>query len=254
MNTAFTVSGSGPPLYMIHGIGSRKTTWASLTEHLADAFTCIAYDLRGHGGSDVFPTPYTLDDLVEDLEGLRDTLGDEQIHIIGHSLGGMIGPAYARRYPEHTASVTLLSTAAGRTEEDRSKLFAVIQRLKDEGIANVMPTLVDRWYTEEFVANRPDAIEKRIKEVNDTPAEVFLSVFDIYADTEMAPWLHEVVAPCLIITGEHDRGCSPRHNEFIHGELSNSELVILDDLRHSILVEASDQVAPIVGAFLARQA
>ena len=44
--------------------------------------------------------PYTLDDLVEDLEALRAELGIERAHFMGHSLGGMIGPAYARKYPE----------------------------------------------------------------------------------------------------------------------------------------------------------
>lgn len=253
MNTAFTVTGSGPPIYFVHGIGSRKTTWERLIEHLSDSYTCVAYDLRGHGDSDILPTPYTLEDLVGDLEQLRDDLGHERIHVAGHSLGGMIGPAYARQFPDRINTVTLLSTAAGRTEDDRSKLFAVVQRLRDEGIPNVIPTLVDRWYTNEFVEARPDAIERRIKEVIDTPAEVFLSVFDVYADTEMGPWLHEVAAPCLIITGENDRGCSPRHNEFIDSRLPDSELHILAELRHSILVEGSDQVAPIVRAFLDRR-
>ena len=86
-----------------------------------------------------------------------------------------------------------------------------------------------------------------------TPPEVFLSVFDVYGETEMAPWLSQVSVPCLVLTGEFDPGCSPRHNEFIHGELPNSELVILDDLRHSILVEAPERVLGPVRDFLLRQ-
>ena len=48
---AYIIEGKGPPLFMVHGIGARKTSWAGLTQHLKDDFTCIAYDLRGHGES-----------------------------------------------------------------------------------------------------------------------------------------------------------------------------------------------------------
>ena len=118
VEVSYRVSGEGPPLYLVHGIGARKTTWDELIDGLQDRFTCVSFDLRGHGDSPVPPTPYTLDDLVDDLEALRAKLGHEQIHVAGHSLGGMIGPAYARAYPERVLSVGLLSTAAGRTEEE----------------------------------------------------------------------------------------------------------------------------------------
>ena len=113
----YEIEGDGPPLYMVHGIGARKSGWSALVALLKDDFTCITYDLRGHGESPVPPPPYSLDELVEDLEALRAKLGHEQIHVIGHSLGGMIGPAYARTHPQRVRSVGLLSTAAGRSEE-----------------------------------------------------------------------------------------------------------------------------------------
>jgi len=56
--------------------------------------------------------------LVDDVEALRQSLGIEVMHIAGHSLGGMIGPAYARRHPDRVLSLGLLSTAAFRTVED----------------------------------------------------------------------------------------------------------------------------------------
>lgn len=165
----------------------------------------------------------------------------------------MIGPAYARAHPDRIVSVGLLSTAAGRTDDDRAKLRAVGARMETEGIAEVLSTLIARWYTDEFRRTRPDLIEKRIGEVNRTPPDVFLSVFDIYAETEMAGWLHEIDVPCLVLTGEFDPGCNPRLNRFIAAELPDSELVILDGLRHSILVEAPDLVASHVGDFLRRR-
>ena len=69
VDLSYEVTGEGPPLYMVHGIGSRKLTWGGLVPELSKHFTCVTSDLRGHGESPVPPTPYTLDDLVADLEG-----------------------------------------------------------------------------------------------------------------------------------------------------------------------------------------
>jgi len=252
IEVSYEITGEGPPLYMVHGIGSRKGTWAGLVPELAEHFTCVTYDLRGHGESPVPPTPYTLDDLVADLEALRRKLGHEKIHVIGHSLGGMIGPGYARAYPERTLSVGLLSTAAGRTQEDRDKLAAVADAMAEKGVGPVISTLVARWYTDDFIKARPDMIAARIKQVEDTPEHVFLSVFDVYSTTEMAPWLHEIKAPCLVLTGEFDGACSPRHNRFMAEQLPDSELVILKDLKHSVLIEGPERVLPHVKDFLLR--
>lgn len=252
VDCAYFIEGDGPPLLMVHGIGARHKTWQGLVDNLKSDFQCISFDLRGHGDSPVPPAPYTLDDLVDDVEALRAKLGIDRMHIIGHSLGGMIGPAYARAYPERVMSLGLLSTAAGRTDEDSAKVEGVVAAMEERGIIEVLETLVARWFTDDFIANRPDAIQARLRQVTETPADVFLSVFHIYAETEMAPWLHEVTAPSLVLTGELDGGCNPRLNRFIADTLPNAELVIMEGLKHAILIEASGRVAEHVRQFLLR--
>lgn len=46
---AYEVSGEGPAIFFIHGIGARRSGWAKVIEALRDRYTCISYDLRGHG-------------------------------------------------------------------------------------------------------------------------------------------------------------------------------------------------------------
>jgi len=128
----------------------------------------------------------------------------------------------------------------------------VVAKMRAEGVEPVLGALLDRWYSDEFIAARPDAIEHRIQQVLGTPEDVFLSVFDVYAGAEMAPWLHEVACPCLVMTGEFDGGCNPRLNRFIADELPDAELVILENLKHSILIEAPDRVLGPVKNFLLR--
>lgn len=250
ISPAFSVEGEGPPLFLIHGIGASRHSFDGLIGHLKNEFRCIAYDLRGHGKSPAPKPPYSLDDLVADLEGLRAELGIERAHFAGHSLGGMIGPAYARKYPQHVRTVGLYSTAAFRSADDSAKVKGVVAAMRAKGIPQVLETLKDRWFTPEFGQRRPDVIERRMQQVIDTDPDVFLSVFDIYAETEMSPWLHEIRQPCLVLTGENDGGCNPRLNRQIADALPDSELVILPVLRHAILLEAADQVAPPVKAFL----
>ena len=247
------MAGEGPALFLIHGIGARRATFDRLVEGLSDRFTCISYDLRGHGLSPLPAGQFGLDDLVDDLEELRARLGIGQAHFAGHSLGGMIGPRYALRYPDRVLSLGLWSTAAFRTEDDSAKVMGVVKLMREKGIGPVLDTLTARWFTDAFCAARPDVIDWRKRQVMDTDANVFLNVFDIYAETEMAPWLHQVKAPCQIITGALDGGCNPRLNTLIHQALARSELVILDKLKHAIFIEASEVVLPHVRQFLLAQ-
>jgi len=250
IDCAYTIQGAGPALFLIHGIGAARGTWSKALPILTPHFTVITYDLRGHGESPLPVDEFGLDELVADLEALRDRLGIEQAHFAGHSLGGMIGPAYARLYPDRVLSLGLLSTAAFRTEEDSKKVWGVVEAMKDKGIPNILPTLTDRWFTDNFIVTCPEIVEARLQQVIATNASVFLTVFGIYAGTEMAPWIHEIAAPSLILTGENDGGCNPRLNALIHEAMPDSKLVILPDYKHSLLLEAGDLVAQEILDFI----
>lgn len=247
---ACSVQGEGPPLFLIHGIGAARSTWAKLMPILTPFFTVVSYDLRGHGESPMPDGEFGLDDLVEDLECIRQETGFKRAHFAGHSLGGMIGPAYARAYPDNVLSLGLLSTAAFRTPDDSAKVMAVVKAMEDRGIPNVLETLMDRWFTDDFIKNHPDIVRRRLDQVIGTNSDVFLNVFRIYATTEMSSWLGEIKVPSLVLTGEFDGGCPPRLNEEIADALDDAELVILHDFKHSLLLEAGEIVAEEIKDFV----
>ena len=126
----YSVQGSGPPLFLIHGIGAARNTWTKALPVLCKHFTVVTYDLRGHGTSPLPEAEFSLDELVADLELLRKKTGFETAHFAGHSLGGMIGPAYALRYPDRVRSLGILSTAAFRSEDDRTKVWSVVHAME----------------------------------------------------------------------------------------------------------------------------
>lgn len=238
----YSIDGSGPPLFLIHGIGAARSAWRFMMPRLTSKFTVVSYDLRGHGLSPMPESEFGLDDLVADLERVRERSDIEKAHFAGHSLGGMIGPAYARTYPDRVLSLGLLSTAAGRTEDDSAKVWGVIRAMEDKGIADILPALTDRWFTDDYIEANRDIVDARLQQVIDCDPTVFMNVFRIYAGTEMMPWLHEIAAPTLVLTGELDGACNARLNKGIAEAIPNAELVVLPKRKHAITLEAPDEI------------
>ena len=238
----YSIIGSGPAIFLTHGIGAAKDAWRFIAPKLSKNFTVITYDLRGHGKSQVINKNFGLEDLVLDLEKVREKTNIDKGHFIGHSLGGMIAPAYAKKYPDKVLSVGMLSTVAGRSQEDSKKVWSVIEEMEEKGIEKTLEKLTTRWFTDEFIANNYELVTRRLKQVVDTDPEVFLNVFRIYAKTEMISWLKELTKPCLLMTGESDGGCTPEHNKKMANEIKNSKLVILPKLKHSFLIEGPNQI------------
>ena len=137
--------------------------------------------------------------------------------------------------------------------EDKIKVQAVLENMREKGIGPILTTLTERWFTDKFIKQRSADVEFRLQQVLETDAEVFLDVFRIYAETEMSPWLNKIKHSCLILTGENDGGCSPRLNHLIADSLSNSELCILKNYKHSLLIEAPHEVGEKVREFLLKQ-
>ena len=147
-----------------------------------------------------------------------------------------------QKNPDKVLSIGMLSTVAGRSEEDSKKVWSVISEMEEKGIEKTLQKLTSRWFTDGFIANNYELVKKRLNQVLDTDPEVFLNVFKIYAKIEMFPWLNELTQPCLLMTGENDGGCTPEHNEKMANEIKNSELIILPKLKHSFLIEGPDAI------------
>src|SRR5581483_9661391 len=103
--------GSGPELVLIHGITSNLAMWYNgfLTQ-LAAEFHVTAYDLRGHGLTDITASGYTSLDLAVDLRALLDTLGIGQAVIVGHSFGGTVGLHFALDNPDRVRGLVMMDS------------------------------------------------------------------------------------------------------------------------------------------------
>jgi 2-hydroxy-6-oxonona-2,4-dienedioate hydrolase len=107
VRTRVLQAGSGPDLILLHGTGGHLEAYARDIAGLADRFRVTAYDMVGHGWSDLPDTPYTIDVLSDHLIGLMDALGISRAHLSGESLGGWVTAWTAAYHPDRVDRLVL---------------------------------------------------------------------------------------------------------------------------------------------------
>ena len=111
LSMAFHQCGSGEPLVLLHGFTGGKLDFQNQMSWFADRYHVIAPDQRGHGETS-HALPYAFGQLVTDLLGFLDTLAIGPVHLLGHSLGGMIAMRAVLTAPENFRSLILMDTSS----------------------------------------------------------------------------------------------------------------------------------------------
>jgi 3-oxoadipate enol-lactonase len=122
----YEIHGDGEPLVLIVGLGTDISEWNEIIRWLAKKYQVLAFDNRGAGRTDKPDTPYSIDMMAHDTAGLMQTLGIEQAHILGISMGGRIALALALRYPERVNKLVLVSTSARSIKNWRRYFFGIL--------------------------------------------------------------------------------------------------------------------------------
>ena len=93
-------AGEAPALVFINSLGTDFRIWDEVTDRLASDVTILNYDKRGHGLSGLGSGVASMDDHVDDLAGLLDHLGIDDVILCGLSIGGLIAQGFATRRPQ----------------------------------------------------------------------------------------------------------------------------------------------------------
>ena len=102
----YELHGGGEPLVLVHGSWDDATVWQSVVPALAEAFTVLVYDRRGHSRSERPDTQGSVDEDGDDLAGLLEALDRAPAHVVASSFGGNIALRLAARRPDLFASLT----------------------------------------------------------------------------------------------------------------------------------------------------
>lgn len=246
----FKDEGSGPPVVLIHGVGSALDAWDGVIASMSPDRRYIRFDLRGHGQSAPTPGPYSLNDFVEDTIALLDHLALDKVDLIGFSLGGLIAQAVALDHPHRLNKLALISTIAGRTTQEREQVRKRAETLKTEGAATHLAVAVERWFTDEFRKAHPEVMEARRKRSLENNPETYAAAYQVLAGNDLAERLSEISLPTLVMTGENDTGSNPRMAKLIHEQIKGSQLHILPLLKHAVLLESPVKIAELLEYFL----
>jgi pimeloyl-ACP methyl ester carboxylesterase len=95
---AYWHSGDGPPLILVHGSFDDHNVWAPVLPAFEEHFTVYAVDRRGRGGSGD-GTGYSLESEAADIAEVVESIGGQEINLLGHSYGGVCALEAARRTP-----------------------------------------------------------------------------------------------------------------------------------------------------------
>jgi pimeloyl-ACP methyl ester carboxylesterase len=141
--------GAGPDVILIHGVTGDLSVWflsKAMTE-LAATHRVTAFDLRGHGYSDVPPSGYTSADHAEDVFALMDRIGASKARLVGHSFGGVIAAHAAALRPDRIEAIVLSDPyfPALRHLEDMSR-WGHWQNFRNEAEAAGVTLEVEHWY------------------------------------------------------------------------------------------------------------
>ncbi|HMK67612.1 MAG TPA: alpha/beta fold hydrolase, partial [Stellaceae bacterium] len=205
----YVVEGAGPPVMLVHGVGSDLRSWDAIAARLAQRFRVVRLDLRGHGQSSRIET-CRLEDFLDDVSSVLNELGIARTHLVGFSLGGMIAQAFVLAHPERVEKVAFISAVAGRTPEERANVMARARKVRDEGIASVVAAAQDRWFTEAFQRANPELVSRRLAELKANDHRSYAAAYGVFAAGDIGPRLHLIRHPTLIVTGEHDVGSNTR--------------------------------------------
>lgn len=239
-------TGHGPPLVLIHALGLDHRLWDQQIGQIAPACDVIAYDVRGHGATDIPQGPYTMTDFVEDLAGLLDALGIQQVHLAGISMGGMIAQAFALTWPQRVRSLLLADTTSEYNQEDRRQIAERARIAEERGLSPLVVPTMNRWFTESFRTQHPDEVAK-IRDILAAASPVgYAAACRAITGADWSERLVNITAPTTVVVGSEDSSTPPEMALKIHEHIPGSVYVVIPDTAHLTNVAWPDLFSQIV--------
>jgi len=258
---------SNPPIVLIMGLASQLTRWpADFVDRLVDGgYRVIAFDNRDIGLSDklddtraVAPVwvglldkiglaslaaPYKLVDMAHDTAGLLDSLNIERAHVIGASMGGMIGQILCAEYPQRIRSFTAIMSSTNNPALPKASPEVLKHVFSGRNPSCTREELIDEtvliWNligTKNSGRSETQLRQQIAASVdrNRSPAGIRRQVAAIIATRDLRRWTRKIVAPSLVIHGSDDPLVPTACGLDIAAEIAGSKSVIVEGMGHDL--------------------
>ncbi len=239
---------------LIHAVGHDLTYWDRQIEALAALYNVVAFDLPGHGRSAASSSGWSFDYAARVVAELIPKVSASPVHLVGISFGGMIAQVTALATPEMIRSLTLIGTAPSFPEEVRQGMRARAELVRTEGMAAVVESSLQRWFTPNTRERRPDITDRLTKTLLGDDARTHAAIWDIISDLDLDNRLAEIRCPTLVVVGEHDPSTPPAVASRLAGAVRGSAFVVVPEASHIVTVEAPRAVNTALLDFLASSA
>jgi 3-oxoadipate enol-lactonase len=249
IETYYEISGQGAPLFFIHGLGSSTRDWEYQEPILKKHFKVITYDVRGHGQTDKPKGPYSIGQFSTDAAELIKALELGPVHLVGVSMGGMIGFQLAIDRPELLKSLTVVNSGPQVIFNKLSEKMMLWTRLFIVKILGMR--MVGRKLSREMFPD-PGQDEFRQKVINrwaENEKRCYLDSIRALVGWSVVDKLKDIKCPTLEIRGDHDKTPVSVSDEQL-ALIPGARRIVVVGSRHATPVDQADKFNEVLLEYL----
>jgi len=228
----YRVTGEGPWIILSHPVSANMEIWEPQINALAEKFSVLQYDIRGHGETEATPGPYPMVQLADDAAHLLAYVGIEKAHWIGTSLGGMIGQSFAIQYPDKVDRIVLANTTCQAAPNAQTLWGERALQAEMHSMASQIESTVSRWFTKGFIENNPKVIQRIEEMIRTTSVVGYRGTSNALINFDLSEQLGSIKSKVLVIAGEHDQATALTMSQKMVSLLPEAQLVIVKDAAH----------------------
>ena len=251
MELYYEVAGEGPPVLLLHGLGSSARDWEYQTPELGRSYRVITMDVRGHGRSSRPPGPYSVAQFSQDALALLRALNATPAHIVGLSMGGMIAFQMAVDNPDAVRSLAIINSGPAMILHGMQKAvlatrFAVVRLF---GMKTMGGMIAKKVFPLPGQAGLRQTMIARMSE-NDPRA--YLDAVRAIDGWSVEDRIGEIRCPVLILASDRDYTPVAWKHAYA-AKIPGARVAVVKDSRHVAPIDQPEQVNQILLPFLAKQ-
>jgi len=223
-----------PVIIFIHGFPLNKSMWNKQLEAFKANYHVIAYDIRGHGNSDVGDEDFTIDLFANDLLNLMNALKIEKTILCGLSMGGYIALNAIENYPERFDALILSDThCIADTPEAKEKRMKAIENIRENGVEKYADESIKNLFAPESFSSKVGEIDAAREMILKTSRQSLYNTLHALSERkETCSKLLMIKVPALIMVGKEDKVTPPVAARLMHEKIDNSILHIISHAGH----------------------